>query len=65
MDALGIALVVGGMAFLFSGLIFLISVRGSRLASKQAVAAEPLEDRRDQVEQSLSDMRRRRGEIDL
>jgi len=30
MDTVGMALVVGGMAFLFSGLIFLIPVRGTR-----------------------------------
>ena len=29
MDTVGMALVVGGMAFLFSGLIFLIPIRGS------------------------------------
>src|ERR1700761_8042883 len=64
MDALGTALVVGGAAFFLSGLIFLIPVRRSRTASEHDFTAEPFEDRRNQVEQHLSDLRRTRGEID-
>lgn len=37
MDNVGIALVVGGMAFLFSGLVFLIPVRGSS-ASREVLS---------------------------
>jgi hypothetical protein len=53
------SLVGGGMAFLFSGLIFLIPVRGSRPAPK-----ESFEDSQDRIEQYLREMRRNRSEID-
>lgn len=60
MDTVGTALVVGGTAFLFSGLIFLIPVRGS-LSGQQA----PFEDSTEQVERQLGENRRNRGEIDM
>lgn len=60
MDTVGTALVVGGAAFLFSGLIFLIPVRGG-LSGQQA----PFEDSREQVERQLGENRRNRGEIDM
>ena len=60
MDNVGIALVVGGTAYLFSGLIFLIPVRGSSPAQEVA-----FEDSREQVERHLSEDRRNRGEIDM
>jgi hypothetical protein len=59
MDTVGMALVVGGMAFLFSGLIFLIPVGGSRPAP-----GESLEDSQERIEQYLREMDRDRGEID-
>jgi hypothetical protein len=59
MDTVGVALVVGGMAFLFSGLIFLIPGRGSRPAPE-----ESLEDSQKRIEQYLREVRRDRGEID-
>jgi hypothetical protein len=64
MEAAGTALIVGGMAFLFSGLIFLIPVRGRNRESEQVFPAEPFEGRLDQVERHLRDMRRTRGEVD-
>jgi hypothetical protein len=56
---MGVAMVVGGLAFLFSGLIFLIPVRRNGSESEG-----PFGDRREQVERHLSDVRRTRGEID-
>jgi hypothetical protein len=47
------ALVVGGMALLLSGLIFLIPVRGGRPAP-----LESFEDSQKRIEQYLQDMRR-------
>jgi hypothetical protein len=60
MGTLGIALVVGGLALLFSGLIFLIPVRGRR-----AVPRESFEDSQRRIEQYFHEMRRTRGEIDI
>ena len=59
MDTVGVALIVAGMAFLFSGLIFLIRVRASRPAPQ-----ESLEDSQEQIEQYLREICRERGEID-
>jgi hypothetical protein len=59
MGTLGMALVVGGMAFLFSGLIFLIPVPGSPSAPN-----ESFEDSQERIEQYLRELRRNRGEID-
>jgi hypothetical protein len=59
MDNVGVALVVGGMAFLFSGLIFLIPVRGGRPEPK-----ESLEDSQEQIEQYLRKVHRDRGSDD-
>ena len=58
MGTVGMALVVGGMALLFSGLIFLIPVRGAR-----PVSQESFEHSQEWLEQHL-EMRRNRGEID-
>ena len=60
MEPVGIALVVGGTAFLFSGLIFLIPVRGSSPAQQA-----PSEDSREHVERHLGEHRRIHGEIDM
>jgi hypothetical protein len=59
MGTAGMALVLGGMALLFSGLIFLIPVRGRRPAP-----LESFEDSQERIEQHLREMRRNRGEID-
>jgi hypothetical protein len=58
MGTVGIALVVGGMALLFSGLIFLIPVSSSRHPQ------ESFEDSQERIEQYLRAMRKNRGEID-
>jgi hypothetical protein len=55
MDTIGMALVVGGMAFLFSGLIFLIPVRGN--GSQQ----QSFEDNTEQTEEYLREIDRNRG----
>jgi Na+-transporting methylmalonyl-CoA/oxaloacetate decarboxylase gamma subunit len=55
MDTIGMALVVGGMAFLFSGLIFLIPVRGN--GSQQ----QSFEDITEQTEEYLREIDRNRG----
>jgi hypothetical protein len=55
MDTVGVALVVGGMAFLLSGLVFLIPVRGTR--SQQ----ESFEESQERTEEYLRKMRRNRG----
>jgi hypothetical protein len=60
MDTVGMALVVGGMAILFSGLIFLIPVGGSRRHPPQ----ELFEDSQERIEQYLRETHRNRGEID-
>jgi hypothetical protein len=67
MDTVGIALVVGGMAFLMSGLIFLIPVRRDRSAPEIAPddTPDPLHDRRDRVERHLNETRRNRGDVDF
>jgi hypothetical protein len=54
-----LALVVGGMAFLFSGLIFLIPVRDRRYPPQ-----ESFEGSQKRIEQHLLEMRKGRGEID-
>jgi hypothetical protein len=60
MGTVGLALFVGGMALLFSGMIFLISVRDSHPSPK-----ESFEDNRRRIEQYLREMRESRGEIDV
>ena len=47
------------MAFLFSGLIFLIPVRGERQPPQ-----EPFEDSQERIEQYLREMRGNRAGID-
>ena len=58
MDTVGMALVVGGMAFLFSGLIFLIPIRGS-----SSPPDEPFEDSQERIEQYLREIHRHRRKI--
>jgi hypothetical protein len=60
MSTVGLALIVGGMALLFSGLVFLIPVRGKRHPPQ-----ESFEDSQARIEQHLREMRESRGEIDV
>jgi Na+-transporting methylmalonyl-CoA/oxaloacetate decarboxylase gamma subunit len=53
METLGVALVVGGMAFLFSGLIFLLPTE-RKLSSR----IESFEDTQQQIEHYLSQLRK-------
>jgi hypothetical protein len=57
MGTFGMALVVGGMALLFSGLVFLIPVRGRRPPSQ-----ESFEDSQKRIERYLREMRRNEDE---
>jgi hypothetical protein len=59
MGTVGMALVVGGMSLLFSGLVFLIPVRGKRDPPQ-----ESFQDSQERVERYLREMRKNRGEID-
>src|ERR1700754_627498 len=58
MDTLGLSLVVGGLAFLISGLIFLLPT-GRKDSSRRAAIDENLED----VDRHLREMRRGRGDL--
>ena len=63
-EAIGIALVAVGAVVLLSGVI--VGTRRSALKqapAEDALAEEPSDDRRDEVEQDS--MRRTRGEVDL
>ena len=53
MEKLGVALVVGGMAFLFSGLVFLL-----RTERKISSRMESFEDTQQEIEYHLSQMRK-------
>jgi hypothetical protein len=59
MGTVGVALVVGGMALLFSGLVFLVPVRGRRHLPR-----ESFEDSQKRIEQHLREMRENRLQID-
>ena len=58
MDALGLALIVGGAAFVVSGLVFLLP--GSRRLRKQH---ETIDESREQIESHLRAMRRDRDDL--
>ena len=58
MNSLGIALIVGGMAFLCSGLIFLIPVEGKFDSSQDS-----FEESQERIEYYLRQMRKERGEM--
>jgi hypothetical protein len=58
MDTLGVALLVGGMAFLFSGLIFLLPTE-RQLSSRM----ESFEETQQQIEYYLSQMRKQHGDL--
>ena len=58
MDTLGTALIVGGLAFLCSGLIFLVP-SGLIFSSPKKSVEESL----DEIEHYLREMRKERGEL--
>jgi hypothetical protein len=58
MGAVILALSVGGMALLFSALLYLIPVRGSRPAS-----GESFEESQERIRRYLREMRRDRGDV--
>ena len=58
MNALGVSLIVGGMAFLFSGLIFLLPTE-----RKLSQRNESIEESRERTEYYLQEMRKQRGEL--
>ena len=58
MDPLGLALVVGGAAFVVSGLIFLLP--GER---KRPRRRETVDESREQIDSRLQQMRRQRGDL--
>jgi hypothetical protein len=58
MEPLGLALIVGGAAFVVSGLVFLLP--GSRKRQRQQ---ETIEESREQIEFHLRAMRRDRGDL--
>jgi hypothetical protein len=58
MDTLGVALLVGGMAFLFSGLVFLLPTE-RKLSSRM----ESFEETQQQIEYYLSQMRKQHGDL--
>jgi hypothetical protein len=59
MGAAVLALVVGGMALLFSALIYLIPIRGSRPAPD-----ESFEESQDRIRRYLREIRREHGDVD-
>ena len=58
METLGVALLVGGMVFLFSGLVFLLPTE-RKLSSRM----ESFEDSQQQIEYYLSKMRKQSGDL--
>jgi hypothetical protein len=58
MDTLGVALLVGGMAFLFSGLVFLLPIE-RKLSSRM----ESFEDSQRRTEYYLSQMRKQSDDL--
>ena len=58
MSSMGLALVVGGVAFLVSGLIFLLPQ--PRLRSGRR---ETIQERRDRIDADLRAKRRERGDL--
>jgi hypothetical protein len=58
MDTLGVALLVGGMAFLFSGLVFLLPIE-RKLSSR----VESFEESQQRTEYYLSQMRKQSDDL--
>ena len=58
MDNVALALIVGGAAFVCSGLVFLLPARRRRLRR-----GETVDESRDRVDQHLQELRRHRGDL--
>jgi hypothetical protein len=58
METLGVALLVGGMAFLFSGLVFLLPTE-----RKRSSRMESFEDSQQQIEYYLSKMQKQSDDL--
>ena len=59
MTALGVSLLVGGAAFLISGLIFvLLPGRAKRLEDQRTI-----EENREEIDGHVRDLRRERGDL--
>jgi hypothetical protein len=58
-NTVGMALVVGGMALLFSGLVFFLPDPG-----RGSAPTESFEDSQRRIEEYLREMRKNRGSID-
>ena len=58
MNTLGLSMIVGGVAFLFSGLIFLLPIEW-RLSARE----QTFEESRKEIERHLEQMRSERGEL--
>ncbi|SHH48227.1 hypothetical protein SAMN05443248_4945 [Bradyrhizobium erythrophlei] len=58
MKALGLSMIVGGVAFLFSGLIFLM-----RTERKVSARKHSFEESQEEIEYYLRQMRKERGEL--
>jgi hypothetical protein len=58
MDNLALALIVGGAAFVCSGLVFLLPARRRRLRR-----GETIDESRDSVDRHLQQLRRQRGDL--
>jgi Na+-transporting methylmalonyl-CoA/oxaloacetate decarboxylase gamma subunit len=58
MNTLGISMIVAGVAFLFSGLIFLLPIERRLSAREQSV-----EESQTEIEHHLEQMRSERGEL--
>jgi hypothetical protein len=56
MDALGVSLLVGGTAFLFSGLVFLLPTERKRSAHQKSV-----EENQEQIEFYLGQIRKQQN----
>ena len=59
MGAVVLALAIGGMALLFSALLFVVPIRGSR-----PVPDESFEESQDRIRHYLCEIRRERGDVD-
>ena len=58
MNALGLSMIVGGVAFLFSGLIFLLPIE-RRLSARD----QTFEESQKEIARHLEQMRSERGEL--
>ena len=58
MNTLGLSMIVAGVAFLFSGLIFLLPIE-RRLSARE----QTFEESQNEIERHLEQMRKERGEL--